>query len=240
MKKIGKLVFVGLLFFGFGSANGATGPESEALSAGIKQSYERINYPEKPGYELYRKAVIGYLNLRSKGALKKELLVIADFSVSSNQKRLWVINMENHEVVYHNLVAHGRNSGNEFARKFSNIPNSNMSSLGFYVTAEKYVGKHGLSLRLDGQEKGFNHNARKRAIVMHGANYVDQEFGRKYGRIGRSFGCPSVPMEGHQELFRKIADGACLFIYSPDEHYLANTLLQDELQAFKALSALKT
>lgn len=217
----------------------AASPASTALRNEIQRCYDALNYEAKPEFEVFRRAVTGYLNLKNSGKLgDKEMLAIIDFSKSSNEKRLWVIDMKNHEVVYHDLVAHGKNSGNEFARTFSNTPNSNMSSLGFYLTAENYYGKHGLSLRLDGLEKGFNDNARKRAIVMHGAGYVDASYTRNYGRIGRSFGCPAIPLENHEEILTLISEGTCLFIYSEDNQYNTASALLDEESAYDGIAAL--
>jgi hypothetical protein len=210
---------------------------SDALRSSLEKKYDNLEHPSKPSFEVYQKAVVGYLNLSAEGKLSdKNLLTIIDFSKSSNEKRIWVIDMKADKVVYHNLVSHGRNTGNEFARHFSNLPNSNKSSLGFYVTGENYYGKHGLSLRLDGVEKGYNDNARKRAIVMHGADYVDTSYTKAYGRIGRSLGCPAVPLDGHESLLRMIAEKTCLFIYYPDQNYLENSRLSDENSAYTFLS----
>jgi hypothetical protein len=144
---------------------------------------------------------------------------------------LWVIDLNTRSVLFHDYVAHGRNSGDEFANIFSNKPQSYMSSIGFYLTGETYSGKHGLSLRLDGMDTEYNHNARSRAIVMHGADYVSEAFIQKHGRLGRSFGCPSVSMEISDRIISAICEGSMLFIYYPDENYLKHsTLLQAGLQ----------
>lgn len=111
------------------------------------------------------------------------------------------------------------------AQKFSNINSSFMSSLGFYVTGETYEGKHGYSLRLDGVEKGFNDNARERAIVIHGADYANPDFVLATGRLGRSLGCPALPMALHREIIDTIKNGSCLFIYGNDKSYLQNSSL---------------
>lgn len=184
-----------------------------------------------PSYDVFDIAMRGYKNLKKKTpGIKKEIITVIDFSLSSNEKRLWVIDLENHEILFNDFVAHGKNSGNEFANVFSNVPETNMSSLGFYVTGKTYYGKHGLSLFLNGQDIGFNDNARKRAIVMHGATYVSEKFIKKYGRLGRSFGCPSVSMTIYKDLISTIADGSCMFIYYPDENYLENSkILMDGL-----------
>jgi hypothetical protein len=183
-----------------------------------------------PSREVFTIALKGFNNLKKNdNQLKKNILTIIDFSRSSNEKRMWVVDLEHKEVVFNDLVAHGVNSGNEYAKKFSNVPNTNMSSLGFFVTGETYHGKHGLSLFLNGKDRGFNHNARKRAIVMHGADYVSYDFIKKYGRLGRSFGCPSVSMHIYKDVIHTISDGSCLFIYYPDKNFLnKSVVLNDE------------
>lgn len=190
--------------------------------------YESINFPddEKPNFEMFDCGIKGYTALRdSKQISEKEILTLIDFSKSSNEKRLWVIDLKSKTVLHHTLVAHGRNSGDEYASKFSNIPNSNQSSLGFYVTGATYIGKHGKSLILHGVEKGINDKAQERAIVMHAADYVSEGFIKKVGRLGRSFGCPAIPTEIHKEMISTLANGTCLFIYYPDTSYLKTSLL---------------
>ena len=123
------------------------------------------------------------------------------------------------------MVAHGKNSGWEIPKSFSNQSNSYKSSLGFYLTAETYTGKHGLSLRLDGMEKGINDNARKRHIVIHSADYVSYEFTKKIGRLGRSFGCPSLPAKNYNKVIDLIKDKSVIFIYSPQPDYLTKSEL---------------
>jgi hypothetical protein len=121
------------------------------------------------------------------------------------------------------LVAHGKNSGENFAESFSNVPESLMSSPGFFITAETYTGKHGYSLRVDGLEKGINDNARVREIVIHGADYVSDDYIKKYGRLGRSWGCPALPAALSNKIIDKIKEGTCLFVYSTDKNYNKNT-----------------
>lgn len=231
-----------LLMLGASAAK-ASDPKVEnksVLAASIGKYYNELQYRKsRPAQDLFQRGIIGYLNLRSQGRLSdSSLLTLIDFRLSSNLERMWIIDLNKKEVIHQSLVAHGRNSGNEFATTFSNVPNSNTSSLGFYVTGETYYGKHGLSLRLDGVEKGINDNARKRAIVMHGADYVDKSFSEAYGRIGRSFGCPSIPVEGHEEIIRLLAGKSCMLIFYPDENYLNTSLLADEHTALEALGAL--
>lgn len=168
-----------------------------------------------PKMESFSKALQGFYNLKEKGIIKKDILTLVDFSLSSNTKRLWIIDMSTNTVLYNSLVAHGRNTGEEFANAFSNVGSSFKSSLGFYATGEVYQGKHGLSLRLDGLEKGLNDNARSRAVVVHGADYVSESFIKSQGRLGRSQGCPALPVGITKEIINVIKDKSCLFIYHP-------------------------
>ena len=178
-----------------------------------------------PQFDCFSKAFEGYNQLKSQGIIQKDFLTIIDFSMSSNEERLWVIDMVSKKVVLKSLVAHGRNSGEEFANKFSNKSESYQSSLGFYATGEVYQGKHGLSLRLDGLEYGINDNARNRAVVIHGADYASEKFANTHGRLGRSQGCPAVPYAVHKEFINTIKDKSCLFIYHPSRTYVAKSNL---------------
>ena len=178
-----------------------------------------------PRIESFTKAFEGYVQLKEQGLIVKDYLTIIDFSLSSNKERLWVVDMLNRKVVLQSLVAHGRNSGEEFASSFSNKSESFQSSLGFYATGEVYQGKHGLSLRLDGLEYGINDNARSRAVVIHGADYVSDKFVKSNGRLGRSQGCPAVPYAIHEDFINTIKDKSCLFIYHPSRVYIAKSKL---------------
>jgi len=123
-------------------------------------------------------------------------------------------------------VAHGRNTGDEFASSFSNVVGSYKSSLGFYVTEHSIIGSHtGFSLMIDGVEKGFNDNAVKREIIIHAADYATESFIKKYGRLGRSFGCPVLPPDVNKQIIETIEGGSCLFIYNPNEDYICNSSL---------------
>lgn len=157
----------------------------------------------------------------------EEIVSIIDFSKPSTEKRLFIVDLKLQKLLYYTYVAHGKNTGQNKAVKFSNAPGSNSSSLGLYATAEPYYGKHGYSLRLDGLEKGFNDNARKRAVVIHSASYVSEDFIKKYGRLGRSFGCPAVPVEDSKEIIDLIKGGSCLYIYADDDNYLENSIIAD-------------
>ncbi|HPE77879.1 MAG TPA: murein L,D-transpeptidase catalytic domain family protein [Draconibacterium sp.] len=172
--------------------------------------------------EAYQFAVKGFNKLKEQGQLlNSSILTIIDFSQSSNNKRLYVIDLYKKALLFNTYVAHGKNTGNEFAEKFSNIPGTFQSSLGFYVTENMAIGsKVGLSLILKGIEKGINDKAREREIIIHGADYATEDFIKKNGRLGRSFGCPSLPPDLIKPVAESIKDGTCLFIYKHDENYL--------------------
>lgn len=146
---------------------------------------------------------------------KSNVVTLIDFSLPSTVKRLWTVSLQTGEVLLNTYVAHGRNSGNNEARQFSNVPESHQSSLGFYLTDQIYVGKHGNSMRLKGLEKNVNDNAWNRAIVVHGADYATYDFIQKYGRLGRSFGCPAIPPDVTDKFIQTVKDGSLLFIYHP-------------------------
>lgn len=168
-----------------------------------------------PNKKSFFKALAGFYKLKAQGLVTKDILTIVDFSMSSNSKRLWVIDLATNTILYNSLVAHGRNTGDEFASNFSNRNESNMSSLGFYATGEIYNGKHGMSLKLDGLQKGLNDHARSRAVVMHGADYVSESFIKNNHRLGRSLGCPAIPQELTPKIINLIQGKSCLFIYHP-------------------------
>ncbi|RYD71196.1 MAG: murein L,D-transpeptidase catalytic domain family protein, partial [Sphingobacteriales bacterium] len=147
---------------------------------------------------------------------------------SSKQKRLWVIDIEKKDVLYNTYVSHGKRSGNEYAKQFSNRQDSNMSSPGFYVTKETYTGKHGLSLKLDGLDEGFNTNARERCIVMHGAEYASESTIEKLGFLGRSEGCPAIPVELHEAIISQVAGKTCIFVNAPVGNYKSAYLNQNK------------
>lgn len=161
-------------------------------------------------------AMNGYFALKSENLLKNDTLItIIDFSKSSTVNRFYILDIKNQDIIKSTWVAHGVNSGVDIAESFSNKKHSNKSSLGLYLTNETYSGKHGYSLRLDGLSKGLNDNARSRAIVIHGANYVGNSFIEKNGRNGRSFGCPALAYNESEEIIKLIKNGTCLFIYHP-------------------------
>ncbi|HCM35109.1 murein L,D-transpeptidase catalytic domain family protein [Chryseobacterium sp.] len=207
-----------------------TDTKSEKNTAVVSSSealYNSIIFePEHElNYEVFSKALTGFENLKKAGLLTKDshLLTICDFSMSSNMKRLWVIDLDDKKVVFNSLVAHGKNTGEEFATNFSNTESSRQSSMGFYITDATYQGDNGYSLKLLGMDKGFNDAAYRRAIVMHGADYVSDEFAATHKRIGRSWGCPAIPRELTQSMINTIKGRNLLFIYYPDQNYLSSS-----------------
>jgi hypothetical protein len=194
--------------------------KSENLSEKIISVYNNLNHNNfsLPKLDSFQKAMLGYYEIKKKGIFKKDILTLIDFSLSSNEKRLWVIDLSTNTIVFNSLVAHGRNTGDEFAKSFSNSAASFKSSLGFYSTGEIYNGKHGKSLKLDGLEKGINDNARNRGIVMHAADYVSDFFIKTHNRLGRSEGCPALPIEFTEKILNKIKDKSCLYIYYPNSN----------------------
>jgi len=163
---------------------------------------------------------------RSRGLVEQTTLTLIDYSRPSSARRLWVIDPVAGRVRFHELVAHGRASGEVRAKRFSNEVGSRQSSLGLFRTAETYYGRHGYSLRLDGLEPGVNDRARERAIVMHGADYVTEEVAEYFGRVGRSWGCPAVDPAIHRALIDQIRGGTAVFAWYPDEHWLRRSPYQ--------------
>ena len=194
----------------------------------------------KPDYDVFKRALTGFFNLKAADNIEKNFLTIIDFTISSRLERMWIIDVNNLEVVHVSLVAHGCNSGEEFACSFSNTPSSCQSSLGFYLTGGTYIGRHGLSLCLDGVEPGINDKARERAIVMHGADYVSRSFIQRYGRLGRSFGCPSIPLENHEKIIRMLSGRSCLYIHFPDNKYLNSSCMFTMETALEGMSSFFT
>jgi hypothetical protein len=187
--------------------------------------------------------MIGYYALRQQGKLStKNLLSIIDFTKSSTKKRFYTIDLDSHQLKYFTYVSHGKNTGEDKATSFSNILHSNQSSIGFYVTAETYIGTKGYSLKLDGVEDAYNSNLRERAVVMHQAEYVSEYWINRYGRLGRSQGCPALPKEISKEIIETIKDQTVIFAYYDDKEYLNSSyyLNLDQLLFQANLSARST
>lgn len=178
---------------------------------------------------VFKKALVGYYNFRKTNLIspERQIITIIDFARKSSQKRLWIVDLAQNKLLFNTLVAHGQGSGLDMATSFSNIENSHQSSLGFYITSETYYGKHGFSMKLEGMDRGFNTNARDRAVVVHGANYVSEAFVNKHGRLGRSHGCPALPVEITNTIINTIKGQTCLFINGPAKNYTSNYLDQN-------------
>ncbi|HNX65361.1 MAG TPA: murein L,D-transpeptidase catalytic domain family protein [Bacteroidales bacterium] len=191
-----------------------------------KQLYYECGLEPVLSYDVFKLAITGMAridNLKNKG-----IITIVDFSKPSTRERLYVIDLEHKKILYKSLVAHGKNSGGNMATSFSNNPRSLKSCLGFFITAETYNGKYGYSLRLDGLEPGFNDNARRRSIVVHGADFVSFEVANDCGLLGRSYGCPALPENKTKPIIDRISRGSCLFIYGKDPKYLKNSKILNE------------
>ncbi|MBK7131664.1 MAG: murein L,D-transpeptidase catalytic domain family protein [Bacteroidales bacterium] len=173
--------------------------------------------------DVFSSAIIGYRKIENNK--KKNILTIIDYSKPSDKDRFFVIDLDTKKLLFKCLVAHGKNSGEYIATSFSNQSGSLKSSLGFFLTAETYYGDNGYSLRLDGLEKGINDSARMRDIVIHGAGYVSQNFIAENGRLGRSWGCPALPLGLTKEIIDCISEGSCLFIYAADSLYSESSVL---------------
>lgn len=191
--------------------------KSVSFSQKIEAVYNSIdsNNFNMPNIESFSKALQGYYLLKEEGKVKNDFLTIIDFSMSSREKRCWVIDVDQNKIIYNSLVAHGQNSGEDYAQQFSNRNDSYQSCLGFFTTGEIYSGKHGMSMKLDGLEKGINDKARERSIVVHGADYVSNSFIRNHSRLGRSQGCPALPQDLSGKIINKIKNKSCLYIYHP-------------------------
>ncbi len=192
----------------------------ERLTIESELIYEQMNLDELIDFNAFESAYSGYKKLKKNN---NPLLTIIDFNLPSTEKRMYVLDIEKKEVLYVTHVAHGRNSGGNYATSFSNKSGSYQSSLGFYRTAETYMGGNGYSLRLDGLEREINHLARPRAVVIHGADYCNEEFIKSTGRLGRSFGCPALPQELNKPIINTIKDGSLIFIYADKPEYYAQS-----------------
>ena len=233
-------ILIFALFSGFGSDKSSKIDNSTEKTVVTKSNLNFESYANnfynasglgKSGLskEAFDQAITGYYAIMADPSnnLRVPILTIIDYTKKSVEKRMWVVDMVHSNLLYNTLVAHGKNSGEQYAEHFSNDCASNMSSLGFFLTGEIYNGKHGKSLILNGLEQGFNDHAKERSIVMHAADYVSEDFIQKVGRIGRSQGCPAIPDYIAPQIIDAIANGSCLFVYYPDKHYNEATRLLD-------------
>lgn len=208
--------------------NNAGNEEVDVKLQLMPDTYTAMNLSES-GLDraVFTLALMGLKKLDTKGQLNNpHIITIADYSQSSTQKRLYVIDLKHRRLLFHTYVAHGRNTGEEYARLFSNEEGSLKSSLGFYVTTQPMEGATaGFALKLQGVENGINDNAEKRAIIMHGGDYVSENYIKKHGFLGRSLGCPTLPPEFTKPIIETIKGGSCLFIYNLDNNYFAQSPL---------------
>lgn len=223
--KLSKLIFlVSLLgMFGFSWPFDPATPNAERFGSNSWINRETQIIQSKAGNidtRVLRLSLIAYLHARQQGMDNKGMLTVIDFSKPSNEKRLWVFDLKNNRTVFNTYVAHGKNSGGQSATSFSNSPGSLKSSIGVFLTAEPYVGGHGLSLRLRGLERGINDNAYNRDIVIHGARYVNASQAQQRGMVGRSWGCPAVSESLATPIINKIKDNTLVFAYYPDRSWL--------------------
>jgi hypothetical protein len=167
-------------------------------------------------------ALTAYTNAEKKGAVKKPVLTVIDYSLPSNKQRMWVFDVRNERLLYNTYVAHGKNSG-VVANHFSNRESSKESSLGTYITKDTYIGHKGYSLNIQGLDKGFNDNAYNRRVVIHGAWYVEPDFIRKAGRAGLSWGCPAIAQTLAKPVINTIKNGSVIFAYFPDKNFLSHS-----------------
>jgi hypothetical protein len=188
----------------------------------VSNLYCEINLEESGlRREVFAYAYKGYLKLLDEHRINKNnIITICDFSQSSRNRRLYVLDLETRKILVNTYVAHGRRSGGEYAKSFSNKWSSHKSSLGFYVTEMVYTGRHGYAIKLHGLEKGFNDKADRRNIVIHGSKYVGEEFIKSNKFNGRSFGCPAIPNADVKDVIEDVKGGSCFFIYHPTKKYL--------------------
>lgn len=233
----GVFLFVAGSAFTLNKSNNRVNKESsvspEAASVEAERALERLTssiYESAMladcglSYEVFKYAMTGLVRLKSEGRIANDdLLTIIDFSKPSRAKRFYTIDLKHRKLLYRTYVSHGKNTGADRAVAFSNTINSNQSSLGFYLTGETYHGSKGFSLRLDGMEEGVNDNMRERAVVIHEAEYVSERWIKRYGRLGRSFGCPALPTELSADIINDIKGRTVIFAYFNDHAYLSQS-----------------
>jgi hypothetical protein len=207
----------------------------ELLEKYVNTIYESAHLQESGlGFDVFKKAVTGFINLKLANKLPQtgSILTIIDFTKPSREKRMWIVDILNKDLILNTWVAHGQGSGNDVATNFSDDIESHQSSLGFYLTDDIYIGKHGRSLRLDGLDTGYNSNARARDIVVHAANYVSQREINHQGRLGRSFGCPAVSPKLAERIIKTIRNKTVMFINGNDNSYTSRYLNEDMAATF--------
>jgi hypothetical protein len=217
---VNRTLATGLAIAGALGVVAAAPPVAAKLAASrealVLERLEAAGVPPEP----LRLAARAFACGRARGEFEAPILTLVDYTLPSTERRLWVLDLADGAVRFHELVAHGRESGLREARAFSNVPGSLQSSLGLFRTGETYVGRHGYALRLDGLEPGTNDLAAERAIVVHGADYATAAFAAEHGRLGRSWGCPALDPAVHREVIDTIRGGTAVFAYYPDSRWL--------------------
>ena len=176
-----------------------------------KELYNEMQLNGLINYQAFSQGIEGFNRIEKK---EKNILTIVDFSLPSTQERMYVLDLEKKEVLFKSFVAHGKNTGDLYAKSFSNKAESNKSSIGFFLTEGSYNGRNGYSLRLNGLEKGINDNAMKRNIVVHGADYANPKIIKTSGRLGRSFGCFAVPEALNEDIIDAIKGRSIIYVYA--------------------------
>lgn len=203
----------------------------------IKELYNELNAAQyNLSFTAFRYAYIGYQTMKKQHRLNnKELFSIIDFTKDCNSKRFYTIDLEKMKIVYYTYVAHGKKSGERMATSFSDAVESNKSSIGFYITGNTYNGGNGYSLILNGDEKGYNSNLAKRSVVVHAADYANEDYIARNGRMGRSLGCPALPENIYKQVIETIKEKTMIFAYYNDAKYLKTSkylnvlkLIEDE------------
>jgi hypothetical protein len=209
VKPLARLLLAIAIPVGSFCAASAQTPAAPTLEAALLREADGLNP------QALHAALTSWESLRARGEVHSSYLSVIDYGMPSTQRRLWVFDLNSERLLFHELVAHGRNSGWNLTESFSNADGTYMTSLGAFVTGTTYDGKNGYSLRLHGTEANLNDRAEARAIVMHGAPYVDEAMALKQGRLGRSLGCPAIRTAIARELIDDIKDGSVLYAWHP-------------------------
>lgn len=206
---------------------------SNATALDCRRLYEAMQLEKRVNYVAFEQALAGYRRIPDR---RKEILTLIDFSKPSTDERLFVFDLKHEKMLFSSVVSHGKNSGGVYATSFSNENGSHKSSLGFYLTENTYQGRNGYSLVLRGLEKGINDRAKERAIVIHGAAYSNPSVAAATGRLGRSFGCPALPVALCRPIINTIKEGSLLYIYANDPAYLSQSpILGDDAVVKQAM-----
>ena len=202
----------------FAANDAVNGSEESVFKTIFSQTHHEINP------DVLHLALRAFFKAQDSGVDKKPILTVIDYSLPSTKKRMWVFDLISQKILFNTIVAHGKNSGSNYAAtKFSNADGSLESSIGVFLTENTYIGHDGYTLKIKGLEPGFNENADRRHIVIHGAWYVSQDLVDRGGIIGRSWGCPALDKKLAQPIIDTIKGGSVVFAYYPDKNWLASS-----------------